>query len=363
MKAPLVILILVGFLACLSGCNRSHWSTADSDGDATNKVALDKLLEFAMHGSGKATDCGESLINPKSDDVAECGIQAFAKGNAFYLLYYYGTFTERYLSDGVAGDAEGNVVEVAYDSNGFLQIAFPTRSKFFDENRLVTTACIKPIVLIKTEDGELACAIPLAKEKSAATVPRKPVDTTICEILKSPYAFNDKLVRVRGSVSVSSEYSTIDDDTCSDENGIWFALGGGSSPPGLVATVAGGAHPGAEDAEGRIIPPFEVRLVRDSNFRKFDRLLRAAVNADKRDAKSESGEYVFHQVTATFIGRIDGVSPEIHAFHMKRTPTDKLDYLGFGQAGQFDAQLIVKSVEGDSVLGSVRFSVDSSKPK
>ncbi|HEV2221786.1 MAG TPA: hypothetical protein VGR84_02165 [Candidatus Acidoferrales bacterium] len=310
-----------------------------------------------------AIDCGEAIINPKSDDEAQCGIRAFAKGHAFYLLYYYRTFGERYLSDGVAGDAEGNVVEVAYDSNAFLRIAFPKRSKFFDGNRLVTTACIKPIVLIKTEGGELACAIPFAKQESAATVPRKPVDTTICEILKSPYAFNDKLVRVRGNVSVSSEYSTIDGDTCSDKNGIWFVLGGGSSPPGLVATIAGGAHPGAEDAEGRIIPPFEVRLVRDSNFRKFDRLLRTAVKADERDAKSESGEYVFHQVVATFIGRIDGVSPEIHAFHMKRTPTDKLDYLGFGQAGQFDAQLVVKSVEGDSVLGSVRFSVNSSKTK
>lgn len=194
MKAPRVILILIGFVTCLSGCNRFHRPTMDSERGATNKLILDKLVEFAMHGSGKATDCGEGLINPKSDDVAECGIQAFAKGSAFYLLYYYRTLYERYLAHGVAGDAEGNVVEVAYDSNGFLQIAFPTRSKFFDENRLVTTACIKPIVLIKTEGGELACAIPLAKEESAATVPRKPVDTTICEILKSPYAFNDKLV-------------------------------------------------------------------------------------------------------------------------------------------------------------------------
>jgi len=360
MKMPPVILIFIGFLTCLSGCNRFHRPTVDSGRAAANRLILDKLVEFAVHGSGKATDCGKSLMNPKSDDLAECGIRAFANRNAFYLLYYYRTLSERYLAHGVAGDAEGNVVEVAYDSRGLLQIAFPKRSKFFDGNRLVTTACIKPIVLFKTEGDELACAIPLAKE-SGATVPRKPVDTTICEILKRPYAFNDKLVRVRGSVSVSSEYSTIDDGTCSDKDGIWFAWGDGSSPPGLVATIAGGAYPGAEDAEGRIVPPFEVRLVRDSNFRKFDRLLRAAVKADERDAKSESGEYVFHQVTATFIGRIDGVSPEIHAFHLKRT--NKFDYLDFGQGGQFDAQLVVKSVEGDSVLGSVRFTVNSSKPK
>ena len=61
-----------------------------------------------------------------------------------------------------------------------------------------------------------------------------------------------------------------------------------------------------------------------------------AVSTDSRATKFSPDEYVYHRVTATFVGRVDGVSPEIHAFHLKRSEMDKADYLGFGQMGVQD---------------------------
>lgn len=370
MKVPRLPLILLGLFAYLFGngpCGnlgiaQSTAPSVISESDQASQLTFDKLVEFATHGPGKAIDCGKSVTSPKSVEVAECGIHAFAQRQAFYLLYYY-TFAGRLMSHGLAGDAEGNVVEIDYDSKGWLKMAFPKRSQFSNDDRVATTPCLKPISLIRTENAELACAIPLSGSASGAQILPKPINTTICEILKDPSSFNNKLVRVRGNVWVNFEYSTIDNDACSNSLGMWFALGGGSSPPGLVVTVGGGARPGAEDADGRIIPPFRVTLICDSNFKKFEKLMVAAGKADEQAAKVESDEFVFHQVSATFIGRIDGVSPEIHAFHLKRTPKDKLDFLGFGQAGQFDAQLVVKSVENDAILGSVRIPATPSKPK
>ena len=238
-------------------------------------------------------------------------------------------------------------------SKGWLQIGFPKRSQFSDDGRIVSTLCLKPISLIQADNSELACAIPLSPSASKMQIPAKPVDTTICEIEKDPSAFNNKLVRVRGGVLIGSEYSTISDEACPHGMGLWFELGGGGSSPGLVATIGGGSRPGEEDADGRIVPPFAITLVRDANFTRFDRLIRAAIKANKQATKSEPDEYIFHEVTATFVGRIDGVPPEIHAFHLKRKPMDKLDYLGFGQAGQFDAQLVVRSVENDAVMSLI----------
>jgi hypothetical protein len=183
----------------------------------------------------------------------------------------------------------------------------------------------------------------------------------VCQITQNPSAFNNKMVRLRGHVFVNFEYSTIDGDGCSD--GLWFTYGDGSGPPGLVAYVSGGAQPGAEDANGEYVPPIRVRVVRDSNFTKFQRMMAAAVSADSRGAKSSSDEFVYHQVTATFVGRIDAVSPEIHALHQKRSPTDKADYLGFGQMGLYDAQLVVKSVERGATLETVRVPTSPSKKK
>jgi hypothetical protein len=331
-----------------------------SERDPANRLIHETLVKFATHGTGEVVDCGKSPMTPIAHEVAACGMDAFAEKKAFYLRYDL-SLAERFQSYGLASDGKGDVAEVIYNSEGLLKIAFPKRSQLFGENHVAVTPCPKPVVLVKTETGELACALPPSKEDSFLAEQQKPADTTLCEIADNPSAFNNKLVRVRGHVSVNFEYSTVEGDGCS--NGLWFTYGDGSGPPGLAAYVMGGAQPGAEDADGTYVPPIKVKLVRDSNFAKFQRMMVAAVNADSRAAKSSPNEYVYHRVTATFVGRIDGVSPEIHAFHLKKSPMDKADYLGFGQMGLYDAQLVVKSVESDAVRDTVRVHLDSPKPK
>jgi hypothetical protein len=57
------------------------------------------------------------------------------------------------------------------------------------------------------------------------------------------------------------------------------------------------------------------------------------------------------RVTATFIGRIDAVSPDVHEFRKKQKTNENSDGLGFGQMGLYEAQLILQSVADDTVLG------------
>jgi hypothetical protein len=52
-----------------------------------------------------------------------------------------------------------------------------------------------------------------------------------------------------------------------------------------------------------------------------------------------------YRVTATFTGRIDGVSREIHEAHQNRSSRHQVDGKGFGHMGMFEAQLVVQSVE------------------
>ncbi len=167
-------------------------------------------------------------------------------------------------SYGLAGDVNGNVFEVAYNNKGFNKLGLSKRTKLLADDRLAIMPCLKPVSVIKSEEGTVACALPFAKQESSGVGQQKPIETTICGIAENPSAFNNKMVRVRGHVSGNFEYSEIEGDGC--DHSIWFAYGGGSGPPGLVAYVGGGSVPGGENDEGERIAPINVKLVRDSNL-------------------------------------------------------------------------------------------------
>jgi hypothetical protein len=174
----------------------------------------------------------------------------------------------------------------------------------------------------------------------------KPIETTVCKVMENPSAFNNKLVKVRAYVSVSFEYSTLHADGCSEV--LWFAIADGSGPPGLVATVNGSGRPGAKDSKGVRLKPIPVKLVRDSNYEKFERYM--AVQAERKPciddpAKPTPANCAVDRVTATLIGRIDSVSKQIRVAHLKKSPCDHSDFRGFGHMGMFDAQFVLQSVE------------------
>jgi hypothetical protein len=318
-----------------------------SERDPTNRLINDKLKSLSSSSRGPATDCGKTSTNRPEDEVSSCAWRAFSNGKPFYVRYSWPGRVS-YFSYGLAGDGGGNLFEVAYDIRGLLNFGLSKNAQVFDDNHIRVTTCPKPVAFGKTEEGIPACILPINEGESAMAAQQRPIETTVCAITENPSAFNNKLVRVHGDVSGNFEYSELGEAGCSDS--IWFAYENGGAPPGLVAHVNGGAEPGAQDSEGRRILPVPVKLVQDSNFNRFQRLMKARVRADARYEKTNPNEYVFHRVTATFVGRIDAVSPDIHAFHLKRTPTDRADFLGFGQMGLFDAQFVLQSVENDAVL-------------
>lgn len=169
----------------------------------------------------------------------------------------------------------------------------------------------------------------------------EPTATTVCKILEDPSAFNNKLVEVRGYVTVSFEYSLLHSETCSGE--IWFALADDSAAPGLRVTVPGSGKPGEKGSGGRRRQPIPVSLIRDANFEKFENYL--AESAKVQPGKPCGPNCHLYQVTATLIGRADGVSKEVHAAHLRRSAFEPSDFKGFGQMGLFDAQLVVQSVK------------------
>jgi len=189
--------------------------------------------------------------------------------------------------------------------------------------------------------------VPIARAQTgSAAVAAKPVRATVCEIAQNPSAFNNKFVKVRGYVSVGFEFSILEAEGCSDA--IWFALGDGSGPPGLVATANGKGMPGGKTSKGKAVLPLRVKLVRDSIFEKFQRYM--TVKAQAKPCFDDlthptSVDCGVERVSATFIGRVDGVCREMHAAHLKRSGNSSPDFKGFGQMGSFDAQLVVQSVE------------------
>jgi hypothetical protein len=110
-------------------------------------------------------------------------------------------------------------------------------------------------------------------------------------------------------VEVNFEYSILEEDSCSD--GLWFALADGSGPPGLVMTVNGWGKPGGKNSKGARIRPVPVKLIRDSDYEKFEHYMR--VKAEGKPCvndplRPKPTDCAVDRVTATFTGPLEKVS-------------------------------------------------------
>ena len=184
-------------------------------------------------------------------------------------------------------------------------------------------------------------------QEAAKKGTQTPIETNVCKIADDPSAYNNKLVKVRGYVSGNFEYSILVDER-RPENGIWFSFADGSGPPWLTITVSGKGIPGGRDSKGRATAPVSVRLIRDSNFEELKHFWAISTKGEAcadGPPPASPPDCTTYRVIATFIGRVDGVSHEVHAAHLKRSSRDPVDGRGFGQMGMFDAQIVVQSVE------------------
>jgi hypothetical protein len=178
------------------------------------------------------------------------------------------------------------------------------------------------------------------------------METDICQIYSKPYAYNNKIVKVRGYLILGMETSALADERCDADLWLDFASG---SPPQLVATVNRNGTPGGKDATGRRIPPIPVHLVRDAGWEQLENYMRH--NAKAADCirgpapdLDHVSDCITYRITATFTGRIDAVSKSVFESRLKRNREGRIDRRGFGHMGLSDAQIVVRSVENVVVI-------------
>jgi len=321
--------------------------------DATGKALHLEPFHVRLHAlSAKkgmpSIDCGTSDSRRPSAKAAECAKTAFRRHKSFVVEYLTRSGDFIHSGYGLTGDSEGNVWMATYDSRKFPDVRPTRRTQLLDGNRVRLEPCVPPVELGLTDDGEIACLTPVNKDASARAAQQLPIETSICTIAENPAAFNNQLVRIRGYAEGNFEFSMITAEGCSKS--LWFTYGSSSeSVPGLAAYVPGIATTGAEDERGYRILPVPAELVHDQNFDRFQSLMQESY-------KTGSDSLSVKRVTATFLGRIDAVSSEVHQFHSTQREKSMKgpDGLGFGHMGMFDAQFVMKSVEGDAVLEVVK---------
>ena len=314
--------------------------------DRLGSVFLNRLKATAGRG---AIDCGITPSKKPDISVAACGEKAFQDKKPFLAGY---TDEGRVLGFGygITADSAGNVFVINYQFFPPFPAVVPNlHTRLADDNHVRITECIKPVRLDKTAQGILTCIVPVNRAESDKAASQKPLETTVCAILGDPSTWNNKLVRIRGYYSGNFEYSMLSGDGCKDA--LWFGYGGGSGPPSLAVYVSSGTRAGSEDADGKLILPIPVILVRDSKFDLFEKQVEAMAKADDESYRLHPEKFVMHCVTATFTGRIDGVSAEVHEFRKRNPSKEGSDLLGYGQMGEFEGQFILQSVQDDAALG------------
>ena len=117
-----------------------------------------------------------------------------------------------------------------------------------------------------------AAAAPTAAPQAAG-----PVDTTVCDVMKKPEAFDGKIVRIKGTVIAGFDEFVIADSTDPNcgymVNAIWLAYPAGTK--GKAGPAAMVVIQPAKNFAGTVTPPTraEVTLDKSKDFKQFDSLV------------------------------------------------------------------------------------------
>jgi hypothetical protein len=131
----------------------------------------------------------------------------------------------------------------------------------------------------------IPCVLFALSFTSVVLAQSEPIDTTICEINKSPTAFSGKMLRIRGFVSSGFEDFTFHSKDCDRGTGIWLMYADDKADMNYWSRTP---KPGEKTVEyqGESYP-----IVRDKDFREFTNLIAV-----------EENEEPVYQVTATITG-------------------------------------------------------------
>jgi hypothetical protein len=121
---------------------------AASERDPSHRIIDEKLRALASTGAKQPIRCQTAETSTSDGADPECALKAFASQQPFYVRFYLqGVYSFGYR--GLAGDENGNVYEVGYDSAGWANQ---------QRNDPVVLPCRRPVSLVKLKDGTLACA-------------------------------------------------------------------------------------------------------------------------------------------------------------------------------------------------------------
>ncbi len=177
-----------------------------------------------------------------------------------------------------------------------------------------------------------------AKEHSAEA----PVDTTLCDLVKSADRFNEKVIRVRTLIVRGMESVILYDKTCAVDARVELEW---PEQPDPTATgdesfeYAFISSPDAIKRPARLQwrkPPPPVRLVKDETYTKF----LAALNQDRPEPTCVSCPV--NSVTATMTGRFEHAS--LRAIRDKSKKIEIGDPYGFGHMNMWDSRFVLQSV-------------------
>ncbi|HEV2135033.1 MAG TPA: hypothetical protein VGR47_12415 [Terracidiphilus sp.] len=163
------------------------------------------------------------------------------------------------------------------------------------------------------------------------------VDTTVCDVLKNPASFNGKIVRIKGTVTAGLDQFMVRGPECGQPvDGIWLAYPEGTKgkagPDAMLEVQPAHNFAGKFSAPARAA----ITLQKDKAFKQFDSML----------AEVHKGPYMCvgcrrYQVTATLVGRLDGVSDA----SLQRDASGKITgFGGFGNMNAYPARLVLQSV-------------------
>jgi len=148
----------------------------------------------------------------------------------------------------------------------------------------------------------------------------KVVSATICEVVKNPADFDNKLVRLKATLAGNFEISAIRDPVDKDCESIWFTYPG-SGPAAYVSFSTGGPAQ----------PRPAVQLKKDNQFRQFQKFVDAKMYP--RQQNTLCIDCARYEVTAVMVGLVEYAGPG----------------RGFGHLNSFPVQFVLHSIEKTSV--------------
>jgi hypothetical protein len=147
-----------------------------------------------------------------------------------------------------------------------------------------------------------------------------PVPSTICEIVRNPDRFDNKLVKLQATLAGNFEISAIHDPAHDDCGSLWFTYAGGGPEASVSINTL------TPDA-----PRPVVQLRRDSAFQHFQDMVSTKMYPRKRGIGCM--DCARYEVSATMTGMVEYAGPN----------------KGFGHMNGFPVQFVLQSIEATSV--------------